>query len=180
MDEYLFGRLPFRLAGWLLRWLESNGWTKERVKFSNLCQFHHSLSLSISPLSQGVCIIALALHYQIGTGLIFVALLCEVNAIFLHLRQVLLMHGVARVAAAFRAVKTLNLVTFVAFRLLPMLYAGYYACTAPLPAVLAVITPVVTVFVISLNFVLFRRVIYNDFMRRDNNNKRDETCIMDR
>ncbi|XP_038059303.1 TLC domain-containing protein 2-like [Patiria miniata] len=128
----------------------------------------------------GIFLLALVNAYQQGMGVILVALLCEVNAVFLHLRQLLLMHGVPRQSILFRVVKIVNLATFVIFRLIPMVYSGYCTLVFDMAVILAVITPLCNVAIVTVNIVLFRRVVYNDFIRRDNNNKSEEAFIMDR
>ncbi|XP_022096264.1 TLC domain-containing protein 2-like [Acanthaster planci] len=128
----------------------------------------------------GSFLLTLVQRYQQGMGVVLFALFCEVNAVFLHLRQLLLMHGVARQSLLFRVVKIVNLATFVVFRLIPMVYSGYCSVAYDMATILAIATPMCNVAIVTVNVVLFRRVVYNDFIRRDNNNKSDEAFIMDR
>ncbi|XP_038059302.1 TLC domain-containing protein 2-like [Patiria miniata] len=129
----------------------------------------------------GMLLLGMLHAYKQAMSVILVALLCEISAVFLHLRQLLLMHGVPRQSILFRVVKVVNLATFVIFRLIPIVFSFYCTLTYDLAAILAVITRLCNFALIVVNVVLFRRVVYSDFIRRDNNNKNeDEAFIMDR
>ncbi|XP_053130879.1 TLC domain-containing protein 2 [Hemicordylus capensis] len=125
--------------------------------------FHHSVVI--------VCFgIAFVAHRYVGFAM--VALLVEINSVFLHLRTILLMAGLAH-TTGYRLNSLLNLGTYVVFRITTLAWmtrwlvlnrehippATYLVSTAGM----AVMTP--------MNIVLFYRLLRNDFLKSSRREK---------
>ncbi|XP_038013861.1 TLC domain-containing protein 2 [Motacilla alba alba] len=123
--------------------------------------FHHSVVI--------ICFgIAVLLHQYVGFAL--VALLVEINSIFLHLRQILLMANLVH-TTCYRLNSLINLGTYVVFRIATLAWMTRWlflnrhnvppATYAVGTAGMAIMTP--------MNVVLFYRLLRSDFLksRRD-------------
>ncbi|XP_008946981.1 PREDICTED: TLC domain-containing protein 2, partial [Merops nubicus] len=119
--------------------------------------FHHSVVI--------ICFgIAVVLHQYVGFAL--VALLVEINSIFLHLRQILLMANLAH-TTCYRLNSSLNLGTYVVFRIATLAWMARWlflnrenvplATYAVGTAGMAIMTP--------MNIVLFYRLLRSDCLK---------------
>ncbi|XP_022103748.1 TLC domain-containing protein 2-like [Acanthaster planci] len=102
-------------------------------------------------------------------GILTLGLLSEINAIFLHSRQLLLMHGFSKDTLIYGVHRLFNLATYILLRLAPLIYATYcsYFTTQHLPAYLAAVLPFMTTAITVINFVLLWRLICSDFLSKD-------------
>uniref|UniRef100_A0ABM5ENV0 TLC domain-containing protein 2 isoform X1 n=1 Tax=Pogona vitticeps TaxID=103695 RepID=A0ABM5ENV0_9SAUR len=118
--------------------------------------FHHSVVI--------VCFgFAFLVHRFVGFAM--VALLVEINSVFLHLRTILLMAGLAH-TTSYRLTSLVNLGTYVVFRITTLAWMTRWlvlnreqisAATYALSTVgMAIMTP--------MNIVLFYRLLRNDFL----------------
>ncbi|NXX73551.1 TLCD2 protein, partial [Urocolius indicus] len=119
--------------------------------------FHHAVVI--------VCLgIAVLLQQYVGFAL--VALLVEINSIFLHLRQILLMANLAH-SACYRLTSILNLGTYVVFRMATLAWMSRWLFlnrgTVP-PAACAVGT-LGMVIMTPMNLILFYRLLRSDFCK---------------
>ncbi|XP_064250783.1 TLC domain-containing protein 2 [Passer domesticus] len=119
--------------------------------------FHHSVVI--------ICFgIAVLLHQYVGFAL--VALLVEINSIFLHLRQILLMANLVH-TACYRLNSLANLGTYVVFRIATLAWMTRWlflnrqnvppATYAVGTAGMAIMTP--------MNIILFYRLLRSDFLK---------------
>ncbi|XP_033627448.1 TLC domain-containing protein 2-like [Asterias rubens] len=107
------------------------------------------------------------LSYEtIGIGVLYIGLLTEVHAIFLHSRQLLIMYGISKSSTLYSVHKSTNLVTFVVLRLVPLLFALYCSCTMISRNFFALyyILPCFTAVMCTINFVLLWRLLRSDFL----------------
>uniref|UniRef100_A0A670K8F2 TLC domain containing 2 n=1 Tax=Podarcis muralis TaxID=64176 RepID=A0A670K8F2_PODMU len=117
------------------------------------------------PLSQVILCFGFAFLVHRFVGFAMVALLVEINSIFLHLRTILLMAGLAH-TTSYRLTSLLNLGTYVVFRITTLAWMTRWLVlnrenippnTYTLSTVgMAVMTP--------MNIVLFYRLLRNDFL----------------
>ncbi|NXX35103.1 TLCD2 protein, partial [Nicator chloris] len=119
--------------------------------------FHHSVVI--------ICFgIAVLLHQYVGFAL--VALLVEINSIFLHLRQILLMANLVH-TTCYRLNSLINLGTYVVFRIATLAWMAHWlflnrqnvppATYAVGTAGMAIMTP--------MNIILFYRLLRSDFFK---------------
>ncbi|NWT02371.1 TLCD2 protein, partial [Mionectes macconnelli] len=119
--------------------------------------FHHSVVI--------VCFgIAVLLHQYVGFAL--VALLVEINSIFLHLRQILLMANLVH-TTCYRLNSIVNLGTYVVFRIATLAWMTRWLFlnrqNVP-PATYAVGTVGMAVMT-PMNIILFYRLLRSDFLK---------------
>ena len=102
-------------------------------------------------------------------GIIYIGLLTEVNAIFLHSRQLLLMYGVSKGSTVFNLHKMFNLVTFILLRIVPLMFTCLCSFTvqSSLPVYLKYILPLYTSALVVINCVLLWRLLCSDFWNKD-------------
>lgn len=62
-------------------------------------------------------------------GFVMVALVIEVNSVFLHWRQLLLLSQVCKTETYYRTISALNLCTFLLFRLVPLGWMARWLAT---------------------------------------------------
>ncbi|XP_033627224.1 TLC domain-containing protein 2-like [Asterias rubens] len=114
-----------------------------------------------------VAVVIFMVSYEtIGIGVLYIALLTEVHAIFLHSRQLLIMYGVSKSSTLYSVHKSINLVTFVVLRLVPLLFALYCFCTMINRNFFALyyILPCFSAVICTINFVLLWRLLRSDFL----------------
>ncbi|NXN12408.1 TLCD2 protein, partial [Indicator maculatus] len=119
--------------------------------------FHHSVVI--------VCFgIAVLLHQYVGFAL--VALLVEINSIFLHLRQILLMANLVH-TACYRLNSVINLGTYVVFRIATLAWMAHWLLlnrqNVP-PAAYAVGTLGMAI-MMPMNIILLYRLLRSDFCK---------------
>uniref|UniRef100_A0A8B9VEZ4 TLC domain containing 2 n=1 Tax=Anas zonorhyncha TaxID=75864 RepID=A0A8B9VEZ4_9AVES len=128
--------------------------------------FHHSVVI--------VCFgIAVLLHQYMGFA--FVALLVEINSIFLHLRQILLMADLVH-TTCYRLTSIVNLGTYVVFRITTLAWMTRWLLLNRQQVPLAAYTVGVVgmAIMMPMNIILFYRLLRSDFFKssRDFFNKR--------
>ncbi|KAI1231856.1 TLC domain-containing protein 2, partial [Lamprotornis superbus] len=130
--------------------------------------FHHSVVI--------ICFgIAVLLHQYVGFAL--VALLVEINSIFLHLRQILLMANLVH-TTCYRLNSLINLGTYVVFRMATLAWMTRWLFlnrhNVP-PAAYAVGTVGMAIMT-PMNIILFYRLLRSDFFkcRRDVRRQKEE------
>jgi len=97
-----------------------------------------------------------------------VALLAEVNTIFLHFRKLLQMAGVSFTRLLYRANAAANIVTFMSCRFVCLIWIGYgvifWRSRVSWPYLVSISTAVVVMYII--NVVLFWRLLCSDVLGR--------------
>lgn len=125
--------------------------------------FHHALVMTCFGLS--VC----TSYYQ---GYSLVALLVEVNSIFLHLRQLMLLFGISKGATIYKANSILNLGTFVVFRVFTMggMFQWLLSHRSELTVTVFGLGVFALVAIMGMNFQLLYRVLKSDYLKRSDRN----------
>lgn len=119
--------------------------------------------------------LAVLLHQYVGFAL--VALLVEINSIFLHLRQILLMANLVH-TTCYRLNSLINLGTYVVFRIATLAWMTHWLFlnrqNVP-PATYAVGTVGMAIMT-PMNIILFYRLLRSDFFksRRDVRREKEE------
>ncbi|NXT94488.1 TLCD2 protein, partial [Anhinga rufa] len=119
--------------------------------------FHHSVVI--------VCFgIAVLLHQYIGFAL--VALLVEINSIFLHLRQILLMANLVH-TTCYRLNSIINLGTYVVFRIttLAWMTRWLFLNRENVPPATYAVGTVGMAIMTPMNIILFYRLLRSDFFK---------------
>ncbi|XP_034251615.1 TLC domain-containing protein 2-like [Thrips palmi] len=121
--------------------------------------FHHVLVITCFGLS--VC----TSYYQ---GYSLVALLVEVNSIFLHLRQLMLLYGVSKGAPIYKANSVLNLGTFVVFRVFAMggMLQWLLSHRSELTVTVFGLGVFSLIVIMGMNFQLLYRVLKSDYLKK--------------
>ncbi|XP_077336688.1 TLC domain-containing protein 2 [Lithobates pipiens] len=119
--------------------------------------FHHTVVI--------ICFgISLLLHRYVGFSV--VALLVEINSIFLHLRQILLMANQLK-TTLYRLNSLLNLGTYVIFRILTLAWMTRWLVLnrENIPLLIYTIGSVGMAIMTLMNIVLFYRLLRSDFLK---------------
>ncbi|XP_053817535.1 LOW QUALITY PROTEIN: TLC domain-containing protein 2 [Vidua chalybeata] len=119
--------------------------------------FHHSVVI--------ICFgIAVLLHQYVGFAL--VALLVEINSIFLHLRQILLMANLVH-TTCYRLNSLINLGTYVVFRIatLAWMTRWLFLNRQNVPAATYAVGTVGMAIMTPMNIILFYRLLRSDFLK---------------
>lgn len=132
-------------------------------------------SASLLSLSQViVCFgIAVLLHQYVGFAL--VALLVEINSIFLHLRQILLMADLVH-TACYRLNSIINLGTYVVFRIATLAWMTHWLFLNRQHVPLATYTvgTVGMAIMTPMNIILFYRLLRSDFFKSSRDTRREK------
>ncbi|NXM61652.1 TLCD2 protein, partial [Illadopsis cleaveri] len=119
--------------------------------------FHHSVVI--------ICFgIAVLLHQYVGFAL--VALLVEINSIFLHLRQILLMANLVH-TTCYRLNSLINLGTYVVFRIatLAWMTRWLFLNRQNVPPATYAVGTVGMAIMTPMNIILFYRLLRSDFFK---------------
>ncbi|NXS58930.1 TLCD2 protein, partial [Brachypteracias leptosomus] len=119
--------------------------------------FHHSVVI--------VCFgIAVLLHQYVGFAL--VALLVEINSIFLHLRQILLMANLVH-TPCYRLNSLVNLGTYVVFRIATLAWMTRWLLLNRdnVPLAMYAVGTVGMAIMTPMNIILFYRLLRSDFFK---------------
>jgi len=132
----------------------------------------HQYELIIHHIVIFICF-GISVWTQLFVGYALVALLVEVNSIFLHLRQIMGLLAIKKSQVIYRINNILNIGTFIIFRMVTLSWMtrwlvinrnnislGYYTIGS---IGMAIIT--------LMNIVLFYRIIYSDFVKSVSKNK---------
>lgn len=117
---------------------------------------HHTLVISCFVLSMSTY------NY---TGYTLMALLVEVNSVFLHFRQLMIIQNVSRVCALYRLNSSLNLGTFVVFRILTMGWMTRWLVQHPddLTVTAYRLAGITLAVIMVMNIVLLLRILRSDY-----------------
>uniref|UniRef100_A0A8C6X127 TLC domain-containing protein n=1 Tax=Naja naja TaxID=35670 RepID=A0A8C6X127_NAJNA len=118
--------------------------------------FHHSVVI--------VCF-GFAFLVRRFVGFAMVALLVEINSVFLHLRTILRMAGLVN-TASFRLASLINLGTYLVFRILILAWMSRWLALnrENVPAVPYAMGTVGMAIMLPINIVLFYRLLRSDFL----------------
>ncbi|XP_078278225.1 TLC domain-containing protein 2 isoform X2 [Rhinoraja longicauda] len=136
----------------------------QRLQHSWELLFHHAVVITCFGMSVCLC------RY---VGFAVVALLVEVNSIFLHLRQMLLMGNMHR-ATAFTLNSIVNLGTYVVFRISTLAWMTRWLVLNRdnVPLVTYSIGSAGMAIMTLMNIVLFYRLLRSDFLKSSREGKR--------
>lgn len=136
----------------------------QRLQHSWELLFHHSVVISCFGISVCLC------RY---VGFSVVALLVEINSIFLHLRQILLMGNMHR-AVAFTLNSIVNLGTYVVFRISTLAWMTRWLVLNRdnIPLLIYGIGSAGMAVMTVMNIVLFYRLLRSDFLKPSREGKR--------
>jgi len=100
-------------------------------------------------------------------GYAVVALLVEVNSVFLHLRQLLIIQGVSRTSATYRLTSLLNIGTFLVFRIMTLGWMTRWLVLHrdQVPLIAYTLGSVALAVIVLMNIVLFFRILHVDFFK---------------
>ncbi|XP_075710291.1 TLC domain-containing protein 2 [Rhinoderma darwinii] len=130
--------------------------------------FHHSVVITCFGIS-------MLLHRYVGFSV--VALLVEINSIFLHLRQILLMANLVK-TTMYRLNSLLNLGTYVIFRISTLAWMTRWLVLnrENIPLLTYTIGSVGMAIMTVMNIVLFYRLLRSDFLKsaRDTPSEKDK------
>ncbi|XP_040277748.1 TLC domain-containing protein 2 [Bufo bufo] len=130
--------------------------------------FHHTVVITCFGIS-------VLLHRYVGFSV--VALLVEINSIFLHLRQILLMANLVK-TTVYRLNSLLNLGTYVIFRISTLAWMTRWLVInrENIPLLTYTIGSVGMAIMTVMNIVLFYRLLRSDFLKsaRDMPNEKDK------
>lgn len=100
-------------------------------------------------------------------GYNIIALMAEINSIFLHLRKLLQMCNVGYNTWTFQIVSVANLLTFITFRLLPIgrVYAGLYLDFDRVSKIYITVFAVTLTTGAVINVILFWRLVQSDVIK---------------
>ncbi|XP_037091717.1 TLC domain-containing protein 2-like isoform X2 [Pollicipes pollicipes] len=109
----------------------------------------------------------LAVVTRLYLGYAVVALVVEVNSVLLHVRQMLIVQGVAKHNKWYRLNSLINVATFLVFRITTLGWMTRWLVvnrdSVPLPAY--TLGSVALATLVAMNIVLFFRVLYADFRK---------------
>ena len=107
-----------------------------------------------------------SLYYQLYIGYAIVSLMAEVNSIFLHGRQLLLMNGYAKSSSTYFVNSIVNVFTYIVFRLGVLSWMAWWLSqhTHELPITMTMLAAVGLFIMLTVNFVLFTRLMVSDFL----------------
>ncbi|KAM3932859.1 TLC domain-containing protein 2 [Leptodactylus fuscus] len=130
--------------------------------------FHHTVVITCFGIS-------LLLHRYVGFSV--VALLVEINSIFLHLRQILLMANLVK-TTVYRLNSILNLGTYVVFRISTLAWMTRWLVLNRdnIPLLTYTVGSVSMAIMTVMNIVLFYRLLRSDFLKsaRDTPSEKDK------
>ncbi|XP_022103711.1 TLC domain-containing protein 2-like [Acanthaster planci] len=102
---------------------------------------------------------------EFGSGMI--ALLTEVNAVFLHSRQLLLIYGFSKSSPIYRVHRAFNLATGLFFRLVPVAYVFFMSFfiggRGHASVALQTLLPLLTFSALVMNCMMLMRLLRSDF-----------------
>ncbi|XP_024075857.1 TLC domain-containing protein 2-like, partial [Terrapene carolina triunguis] len=122
-------------------------------------------SLSLTHIQVIICFsVAVLVHQYIGFAL--VALLVEINSIFLHLRQILLMANLVH-TTCYRLNSIINLGTYVVFRITTLAWMTRWLVLnrENIPLATYTVGTVGMAIMTPMNIILFYRLLRSDFLK---------------
>jgi len=132
---------------------------------------HHRKRSSYELMIHHICVILcfglseLTCHY---IGYSVVALLVEVNSIFLHLRQLLIIQGFSKLEPTYRLNSLLNMGTFLVFRIMTLGWMTRWLVLHrdEVPFFAYTLGSVALAIIVLMNIILFFRILHVDFFAK--------------
>jgi len=145
--------------------------------FIDMALYHRKRS-SYELMIHHICVVAcfgmaeLTFRY---IGYSVVALLVEVNSVFLHLRQLLIIQGVPRTTLGYRLNSLLNIGTFLVFRILTLGWMTRWLVVHRDQVAFAAYTigSVALAVIVVMNIILFFRILNADFIKGKARSKKE-------
>lgn len=121
------------------------------------------------------CCFGISMYSKLYLGYAVVALMAEVNSIFLHGRQLLLMCNTSKRSTFFIVNSVINIITFVLFRFGVLLWMAHWLWLNKhaVPPVLVAVATSGLVIMLAVNVVLFYRLLMSDFILRRGQQRKD-------
>lgn len=131
---------------------------------------HHRKRSAYELMIHHICVISCFGLAEMTTryiGYAVVALLVEVNSVFLHLRQLLIIQGVSRTSATYRLTSLLNIGTFLVFRIMTLGWMTRWLVLHrdQVPLIAYTLGSVALAVIVLMNIVLFFRILHVDFFK---------------
>ena len=120
------------------------------------------------------------MFYKRFQGIGLLAFILEINGIFLHIRQLLLMYGYSKTSHIYRINNAINIMTFIVFRLMACALILLWMkedCERISPLACFGFSVVSSVLLV-INVILFYRLIKSDFFSRNLKSGQDYSDIM--
>lgn len=118
----------------------------------------------------------IAIFTKVYVGYAVLALIVELNSIFLHLRQLLQCCGFSKTSSLYRLNSLVNLGTFLGFRILTLAWMTRWIVINKnlVPLVFYSVGSIGLAVVTVMNIILFYRLLNSDFLRKKESTKKDE------
>ncbi|XP_064612890.1 TLC domain-containing protein 2-like [Liolophura sinensis] len=115
-----------------------------------------------------LCCFGITIVTHLYVGYAVVALIVELNSIFLHLRQLFQILEISRGSALYRLNSLINLATYICFRIVTLCWMTRWLVINRdgIPLLFYSFGSVGMAIVILMNIVLFYRLIHSDFLRK--------------
>ncbi|KAF2367671.1 TRAM/LAG1/CLN8 domain [Trinorchestia longiramus] len=138
--------------------------------FYDMALYHRKRS-SYELMGHHACVIVcfgLAVITQRYVGYAIVALLVEVNSIFLHYRQLLIVEGMSRGCSQYRLTALLNVATFLVFRIAVLGWMTRWLVlhSDMVPWAVYTLGSFSMAVIVLMNIILFFRILIVDFFRQ--------------
>ncbi|XP_003730696.2 TLC domain-containing protein 2 [Strongylocentrotus purpuratus] len=126
-----------------------------------------------------LCFTILSLRQLYAT--INIAMILELNSIFLHSRQLLLMYGFSKQDLVYRLNAYLNILSYVVCRMGSMGFLCVWVVVTEqdVPPIIRKTGPYTLASIFCINLVLFYRLIISDFGKKSSSSSKREVDIMD-
>ncbi|XP_013403669.1 TLC domain-containing protein 2 [Lingula anatina] len=123
----------------------------------------------------GIICFGVAVVYHRYMGYAVVALIVELNSIFLHIRQLLLICKVPKTSSIYRLTSLINIGTFIMFRISTMAWMTRWLVynRDKVPFLMFTLGSLGMAIMTVMNIVLFCRILYSDFFRKGKLKKTD-------
>jgi len=133
--------------------------------------FYHRKRSSYELMIHHICVIScfgLSEMTRQYVGYATCALLVEVNSVFLHLRQLLIIQGFSRLNSTYRLNSLFNIGTFLVFRIITLLWMTRWLVVHRdmVPLFAYTLGSIALAIIVLMNIVLFFRILHVDFFRK--------------
>jgi len=145
--------------------------------FMDMALYHRKRS-SYELMIHHFCVIlcfGLAELTRLYVGFAVVALLVEVNSVFLHTRQLLIIQGFSRAHSGYRLNSLVNVGTFLIFRILTLGWMTRWLVVHrdKVPFFAYTMGSIALAVIVLMNIVLFFRILHVDFINKKGRNKKE-------
>ncbi|XP_071790844.1 TLC domain-containing protein 2-like [Asterias amurensis] len=108
-----------------------------------------------------------------------VSLAAEINSVFLHFRQILLIVNTPKHSAIYRANSAINIVSFLFFRFGTLVWMFYWLQShyREVPFLLYCVATVGLITMVIINMVLYKRLLISDFIARGDKLKKEKSVL---